>query len=200
MPKLAVPRRVQDTRSAAVTGFSARTALQHGQAASLPRPADPSSSSYPTARAGQPRRAPDPPETDPRRTHPRVLRSCLTVHVAPRIAFPSPTGSMIDSWVERNRSTRKEGYDVIFQCGRWVRSRCSSGLARTRGRRIFGGTTVTFRCCTSTWQTKLTSRLFLRREGCPPQRSRSDAASRSQRSRTPRSRLAEAGSSVTPMR
>jgi hypothetical protein len=60
--------------------------------ASLPRPADPSSSSDPPARAGQPRRAPDPPETDPRRTHPRVLRSCLTAHMAPRIAFPSPTG------------------------------------------------------------------------------------------------------------
>jgi putative transposase len=56
------------------------------------RPADPSSSSDPPARAGQPRRAPDPPETDPRRTHLRVLRSCLTAHMAPRIAFPSPTG------------------------------------------------------------------------------------------------------------
>ena len=46
-------------------------------------------SSDPPARAGQPRRAPDPPETGPRRTHPRVLRSCLTARMAPnRISEP----------------------------------------------------------------------------------------------------------------
>jgi putative transposase len=43
----------------------------------LPRPARPASSRNLPTRARQPR-APDPPETGPRRTHPRVPRSCLT--------------------------------------------------------------------------------------------------------------------------
>ena len=63
-----------------------------GPAASLPRPAHPGSSRNLPTRARQPR-APDPPETGPRRTHPRVPRGCLTAHMALRIAFPSPTGS-----------------------------------------------------------------------------------------------------------
>jgi len=92
-PAPGTPRPAADRQRAAPAPDTDRVpdALQHGQAAPLPQPADPSSSSDPPARTGQPRRAPDPPETDPRRPHPRVLRSCLTAHTALRIAFPSPT-------------------------------------------------------------------------------------------------------------
>ena len=51
--------------------------LQHRPAASCPRPARPRSSSQP-ATADQPRRAPDPPETGPRRPHERVPDCRLT--------------------------------------------------------------------------------------------------------------------------
>ena len=48
---------------------------------------------YPAARTDQPRRAPDPPQAGPRRTHPRVLRRRLTARRSPpRIVFSSPTG------------------------------------------------------------------------------------------------------------
>ena len=55
--------------------------------------AHPGSSRHLPTRASQPRRVPDPPETGSRRTHPRVLRHCVTARWTPRIAFPSPTGS-----------------------------------------------------------------------------------------------------------
>jgi hypothetical protein len=59
-------------------------------AAPRPRPARPGLSRHLSARAGRPRRALDSPETDPRRTRPRVLRRCVTARRAPRIAFPGP--------------------------------------------------------------------------------------------------------------
>jgi putative transposase len=51
--------------------------LQHRPASPCPRPAGTRSSSHP-AIADQPRRASDPPETSPRRSHVRVLRRLLT--------------------------------------------------------------------------------------------------------------------------
>jgi putative transposase len=50
---------------------------KHSPAAPFPRPAHPGSSSHP-ATADQPRRAPDPPETSPRRTHARIPDRQLT--------------------------------------------------------------------------------------------------------------------------
>jgi hypothetical protein len=74
-------------------------ALQHGPAAPYPRPARTSSSSHP-ATGHQPRRAPDPPETSPRRTHARVPHRRLTAprcynkkQVTTTIVYSSPTGS-----------------------------------------------------------------------------------------------------------
>ena len=65
-------------------------ALQHRPAAPLPRPAHTSPSRHLSARTGQPRRAPDPPEAGPRRTHPRVLRRCLTTRGHPESYFRAP--------------------------------------------------------------------------------------------------------------
>jgi hypothetical protein len=77
------------------------TALQHGPAPPLPRPAHASSSRQPPTGSSQPRRAPDPPEAGSRGTHPRVLHRSLTIPALlpecrsrPRIVFPSPTGSI----------------------------------------------------------------------------------------------------------
>jgi len=59
-------------------------------------------SRHQATRTDQPRRPPDPPETNPRRTHTLVLRRRLTAprcygktQVTPRIVFPSPTGSQV---------------------------------------------------------------------------------------------------------
>ena len=58
--------------------------LRHYNAAPAPCswPVHPCPSQHPAARAGQPRRAPDPPEAGSRRTHPRVLHRRLTTHAA----------------------------------------------------------------------------------------------------------------------
>jgi putative transposase len=73
--------------------------LQLSPATSCPRPARTGSSSHPAA-ADQPRRAPDPVETSPRRTHPRVPDRRLTTpgcykreQVTATIVYSSPTGS-----------------------------------------------------------------------------------------------------------
>jgi putative transposase len=72
-------------------------AFNDARPASFPRSARPRPGRYPAARTDQPRRAPDPPEAGPRRTHPRVLRRCLTARRSPpRIVFPSPTGLRAD--------------------------------------------------------------------------------------------------------
>src|ERR1019366_2275511 len=73
-------------------------ALQHRPAAPCPRPARTGSSRQP-ATADQPRRAPDTPETSPRRTHTRIPDRRLTsqafetTQVTALIVYSSPTGS-----------------------------------------------------------------------------------------------------------
>ena len=79
-------------------------ALQHRPAAPFPRPARTRSSRHP-ATADQPCRAPDPPETSPRRINPRVPRRRLTAsgcygkaQVTAPIVSSSPTRR---SWSDR---------------------------------------------------------------------------------------------------
>src|ERR1019366_1394337 len=73
-------------------------ALQHRPAAPCPRPARTGSSRQP-ATGNQPRRAPDPPKTSPRRTHTRIPDRRLTspgcqekTQVTALIVYSSPTG------------------------------------------------------------------------------------------------------------
>src|ERR1017187_1148658 len=73
-------------------------ALQHRPAAPCPRPARTRSGRHP-ATGNQPRRAPDPPKTSPRRTHTRIPDRRLTspgcqekTQVTALIVYSSPTG------------------------------------------------------------------------------------------------------------
>jgi hypothetical protein len=68
-------------------------ALQHGPAAPLPRPAHTSSSRHLSTRAGQPRRASNPPEASPQRAHPRALHRRVTARRRHESCFRVPQGS-----------------------------------------------------------------------------------------------------------
>ena len=88
-----------------------------------PRPAHPGSSS-PLAAADQPRRAPDPPETSPWRTHARVPDRRLTAppccekkQVTATIPYSSPTGS--DPGAAQQATGGRQVFEraVFLSCG-----------------------------------------------------------------------------------